>query len=212
MSNKQTISFLLETILDDENRNISLRVTFFQAKTNESMVLNQDTIIELMNNRGYSRYFRFNEQIAGIVEELSEKIEELENSEPLSNVSFETPVIAMAIDAIAEVIIAEDSMQAFILLTPAKGGKSLELEQVKSILSEAGVVYGVEEQSLLELLRLARQSDSCENIEQLVAVAKQPVVGDDSQFIPLVDTANERILKPQLRADGTINMRKSGNT
>ena len=211
MSKKQTVSFLLETILDDDNRNVSLRATFLQAETNQSAVLNQDTIIELLKKHGYSQYFQFNEQIAGIAEELAKKLEELENSDAWSNQRFETPVVATAIDAIAEVIIAEDNMQASILLTPAKGGKQLELEQAKAILSESGVVYGVDEQSLLRLLQLARQSDSCDNIEKLIAVAKQPVVGHDSQFIPLVDTVNERILKPQLRDDGTIDMRELGD-
>ena len=211
MSKKHNISFFLETIIDDENRNISLRVTFLPSETNQSEDLNQETIIELLNKRGYSRYFRFNEQIAGISEELANKLEELENSDLLNKECFETPVIATAIDAIAEVIIAEDNMQASILLTPAKGGKQLELEQAKSNLSEAGVVYGVNEQLLVELLQLAKQSVSGENIEKLVAEAKQPVVGDDSQFIPLVDTANERILKPQLREDGTIDMRELGD-
>ena len=114
-------------------------------------------------------------------------------------------------DATAEVTIATDSLEAFITLTPAKGGKQLELVQVKSILSEEGVKFGVEGQLLIDLLQQAKQSKTGEPIEKLVARAKQPANGDDTQFIPLVDTANERVLKPQMRPDGTIDMRDLGN-
>jgi len=211
MSSRQTFSFFLETILDDSTRKISLRVNLRRCEAAKPRSINQNTIIELLEQRGYGKYFRFDAKISTIVDDLTQRLDALENGSTLYNDGFETPAVAEARDAFAEIKIADDAMQAHIILTPAKGGKQLDLDSCKAILSEGGVKSGIDEQRLFNLLQQARQSESDKNIEMLVARAKLPVRGEDTQFIPLVETANERILKPQLRPDGSIDMRELGN-
>ncbi len=211
MNTEKKISFLLETIVDDETHKVSLRVNFLLSDSNTQPAINKELVIGLLEQRGFSQYHRLDEKISAAVDEIRQKLADLESSSEFANETIETPVVAIAVDAKAEVTIATDSLEAFITLSPAKGGKQLELAQVKSILSEEGVKFGIEDQLLVDLLQQARQSKTGEAIEKLVARARQPVNGDDTQFIPLVDTANERILKPQLRPDGTIDMRDLGN-
>lgn len=211
MDAEKNISFLLETIVDDETHKVALRVSFLLSDSITQPAINKDIVNGLLDQRGFSQYHRLDEPISAAVDDIKQKLADLESSSELTNETFETPTVAVAVDATAEVTIATDSLEAFITLTPAKGGKQLELAQVKSILSEEGVKFGIEDQLLIDLLQQARQSKTDESIEKLVARAKQPANGDDTQFIPLVDTANERVLKPQMRPDGTIDMRDLGN-
>ncbi|MEZ0186171.1 MAG: DUF342 domain-containing protein [Candidatus Reddybacter sp.] len=211
METKKKISVLLETIVDDEIHKVSLRVNFLLSDSNTQPTITKDTVIGLLEQRGFSQYRRLDEQISAAIEDIKQKLADLESSSEPANETFETPVVAIAVDAKAEVKIAADSLEGFITLTPAKGGKQLKLAEVKSILSENGVKFGIEDQLLVDLLQQAQQSKTGKPIEKLVARAKQPVNGDDTQFIPLVDTANERVLKPQLRPDGTIDLRELGN-
>ncbi|MBQ0720645.1 MAG: DUF342 domain-containing protein [Gammaproteobacteria bacterium] len=211
MNAQNTVSLLLETIVDDETSSISLRVNFLLSELSKQPVINKDTIVGLLEQRGFSQYQQCDEEITTIVNDLKQKLEKLNASSDLANEKFETPVIAMAVDAKTEVIIADDNSEASISLTPAKGGKDLGLTGLKSALAEAGVTFGIEDQLILDLLQRARESKTGEDIKASVASARQAVAGNDTQFIPLVDTANERILKPQLRADGTIDMRELGN-
>lgn len=211
MDTKKKLSFLLETIVNDETHEVSLRVNFLISDSNTQSTINKDVIVKLLEQRGFSQYHPLDEQISAAVEDIKQKLKALESRSEFASETLETPVVAIAVDAKAEVKIATDSLEAFIMLTPAKGGKQLSLAQVKSILSEEGVKFGIEDQLLVDLLQQARQSKNGEAIEKLVARAKQPINGEDTQFIPLVDTANERVLKPQMRPDGTIDMRDLGN-
>ncbi len=211
MTTQQTVSFFLETVIDDKTRKVTLRVSVRWSDINEPPIITQETIIDLLKQRGFSEFYRFDENISAIILDLATRLESLQSGSDEFQDVFETSVIAEAKDAVAEIKIADDASEAYLILTPAKGGKQYDLDGIKAFLIDGEVTDGVEDQRLFDLLQAVRQSETGDKIEKLVAVAQPPVDGEDTKFIPLVDTANERILKPQLREDGTINMRELGN-
>ena len=211
MSTQETVSFLLETIFDEGPRKVSLRVSVRRSDASAPPPITPNSIIKLLEQRGYAQYFRFDDSISIIVDDLTKRLKALNSGSKLYEDSYETPAIAEAHDAIGLVEISEDALEVYLTITPAKGGVQLDLDSATSILKNAGVKYGIEKQFLMQLLQQASQSETGDDIKMLVAKAKAPVNGEDTQFIAMVETASERILKPQLRPDGTIDMRELGN-
>src|SRR5450830_1131085 len=66
-------------------------------------------------------------------------------------------LVAHRLDAKITVQVAPDGMTAFLSITPPQGGKAATVEEVKRVLAEAGVVFGVDEAAL----QLIGQMGSC---------------------------------------------------
>ena len=206
-----SVSLFLETIFDEQSRQVSLRVSFRRIEQNTPITNSSNTILDLLEKRGFGNYFIFDDQISLVVNDIAERLEMLQNINDDKDVQFETSVIAEARDATATVAINDDQMQATVILMPARGGKHLDKDWLIAILADNNVVHGIDEQEIFNLLLEARNTESKDAIERLIASGTLPVRGEDTQFIPLVETANERILKPQIRPDGTIDMRELGD-
>lgn len=59
-------------------------------------------------------------------------------------------VIGEIVDGAFELEISEDKLQVFLTLHPAKGGRGVQLGDVRTALAEHGIVYGVDEETLLQ--------------------------------------------------------------
>ncbi|MFT5452981.1 MAG: hypothetical protein ACI9N9_002479, partial [Enterobacterales bacterium] len=123
----------------------------------------------------------------------------------------ESDSIAEAIDATAEVEINDTKLEAILSISASEGGREISLNEAEGLLEKAGVTYGIDNSKIEELLEVARKSPPGETSSAGVAFALMPVTGDDAHFLPLIDTANERILKPRLREDGSVNMLDLGD-
>ncbi len=65
----------------------------------------------------------------------------------------EMPVVNIANDSTASVQISSDEMKAYIMLTPPRaGGFDLDLDEIRSILNNNGVVVGINDEALIELI------------------------------------------------------------
>jgi uncharacterized protein (DUF342 family) len=115
--------------------------------------------------------------------------------------SFEIP-IAEKRDASVVVGVAADSSVAWLQVSPARGGKSLQRADVASALQMAGVVFGIDEKAVLQACKATMPT----KIE--VAFQKPPVDGVDAEFKVLIETVATRV--PQVNEQGLIDFRELG--
>ncbi|WP_213607665.1 FapA family protein [Pseudoalteromonas sp.] len=120
-------------------------------------------------------------------------------------------VIAKAINAQLTINIDEKNMLVEASLVTAKGGKLLNMEQAIEVLTQAGVKKGISSHALEQLLaqQFEQPSGSLHTAE--VAFGKTPKVGNDAKFVRLCCTAQDRILSPQAKGGGKVDMRNLGD-
>jgi len=204
-------TFMIEPIPNADETKVVLRATARFVNKSVYVPITIEYIHQLLDQRGFGK-FRFNEEpLQEITEALSEALEQVENEDDIKDLSLEKDYVAEAIDAFAEAEISENKLEAVMDITPAQGGKNLTLNDAEQLLEDVGVTYGIDKAKILALLSKAQQSAGTERCHDTVAFALMPVSGEDAQFIPLVETANERILKPRLLADGTVDMHDLGD-
>jgi|TARA_B100000929_G_scaffold160893_1_gene127240 uncharacterized protein (DUF342 family) len=121
-----------------------------------------------------------------------------------------TLVVASKHDATLEVKISDDKMQAIGELTVAEGGKVMSLEDAKKELIKAGVARGYKQAFLEKLLQQQFELPAGTKTEGVLAKGRLPIDGQPSKFVPQVETLKDRLKKPKLREDGTVDMRDFG--
>ena len=114
---------------------------------------------------------------------------------------FSVPV-AQRCDATIEIQIADDEMTAHLTLMPARGGKATTLGDVLQALTDAGVVFGVNNAALLHAIKTEQWHQIA------IAEARNPVHGGDSSFEALVENPPNRA--PMVDANGFIDYRERG--
>ncbi|MCP4413668.1 MAG: DUF342 domain-containing protein [Gammaproteobacteria bacterium] len=204
-------SFIVEPVLSTDETKVSLRATARMINKSVHKPVIPESIIELLKNRGYGKFKTDANQIDEITSAFSEALDQVTNEDDIKGLSFETDTIAEAIDAIGEVDIPKDKLTARLTITSAQGGRPLTLDATEALLKDAGVTYGIDTDTISALISESRQKEGLEKCSGEVAFALLPVAGEDAKFVPLVETANERILRPRLRADGTVDMLDLGD-
>lgn len=121
-----------------------------------------------------------------------------------------TLIVATKHDAILDIVITDDKMFAVGELTLAQGGKEVSLNEAKKKLVEAGVVRGYKQIFLERLLAKQLELQPGEIAKGILAKGRQAVDGNASQFIPAVKTLEDRLKKPKLKEDGSVDMRDFG--
>ncbi len=210
MSDKKP-TFLIEPILNEDETKVSIRATARFVESSAYKAVSVESIIDTLEKRGYGKYRLSTEAVEEIVIALSEAETQIKSQDDIQESKIESDVIAEAFNATGEVEISDGKMSAVLSITSAEGGKDLSLKEVLQLLEDAGVSYGIDDEKITELLTQVRQSEAAQTNSEMVAVAREPVKGKDTEFIPLVETANERVLKPKLRDDGTVDMLDLGD-
>ena len=114
---------------------------------------------------------------------------------------FAVPV-AQRRDAAIQIQVARDEMTAHLTLVAAQGGKAATLGDILQALTDAGVVFGVNDDILLH----ASESGHVDQVA--IAEAKKPVNGDNSLFQALIEDPPNRA--PLLDENGFIDYRERG--
>jgi uncharacterized protein (DUF342 family) len=110
-------------------------------------------------------------------------------------------VIGAVVDGAFELEITEDKLQVFLTLQPPKGGRSVQLSDVRAMLAQHGVVYGVDEQLLLQ----AVESGSAGEV--LIASGIAPKEGMPTRFESLLT----REPGPEVDENALVDYRNLGN-
>lgn len=106
--------------------------------------------------------------------------------------------------------ISPDKMQASLKLTAAWGGKQIDLPEILTHLKKNNVCMGLSKlkiQALLKQLSTLKPGEICQSE---IAQGKAPVNGLNAVLERKVFLARERLLQPQEREDGSVDMRNFG--
>ncbi|WP_394131570.1 DUF342 domain-containing protein [Shewanella maritima] len=120
-------------------------------------------------------------------------------------------VIADRFDGHAEVVISDDKMQATLTLHSAYGGKDVALPDILKVLKANNVKMGLSKPKIFGLIKRLDILPPGEQASDVIAVGKLAENGQHAELTRKVSLARERLLKPQERDDGTVDMRNLGS-
>ena len=203
-------TFIVKVLTTEDAKEVYLHAAARMVAPSVAPPLDHNFIYNLIESNGYGKYQKDQQAIDELVAALQETVAQITSEEDAESVEFDTQSIAYAENAEISVSLTSDKMSANATIVPARGGKDVSLDEVKAVLEENGITYGISDDAIHTLIKESLTTES-DHVEAEVAFGKAPINGDDAQFIPLVPTAMERILKPQLREDGTVDMHDLGD-
>lgn len=203
-------TFIIKVLTTEDAKEVYLHAEARMVAASVAPPLDHNFIYNLIEANGYGKYQKDQQAIDELVVALQETVVQITNEEDAESVVFDTQSIAYAENAEITVTVPSDKMSATATIIPARGGKDVTIDEVKAVLEENKVTYGVDDEAIHTLIKASLTTED-DHVEGEVAFGKEPVNGEDAQFIPLVPTAMERILKPQLREDGTVDMHDLGD-
>jgi len=118
--------------------------------------------------------------------------------------------IARRQDARLLIQVEKDQMSARAQITADWGGQPLTLAQLQEALAASPVRMGVSERLLAAALQAASSAAPGAQLSPVIALGRAAKHGQDTRLERLVETAAERILKPQERDHGKVDMRDLG--
>ncbi len=160
-------------------------------------------IVKWLVEHNVASYFRFEESIERILLKINDPTDEW-RGEP------DDVIVAERRDASVIARIDDGKMTAFLRVNGACGGNPIRGNDLLVALKRAHIARGVKKQTLQKLLTASVRLKPGEYLEVLIAVGKWPIIGDDSKLVYLVPDSKSRILRPQERDDGTVDMRDLG--
>jgi|GEM_PF-212581 len=126
---------------------------------------------------------------------------------PSENYSQEVAVI---VDARLTITIDDDDMLATASVTSAWGGEPLTRPRLLAELKSCNISTGIQRTGINQILQHCIEAPAGTTIEVIIAKGRPPIHGKNARFEALVEDARKRILKPQEREDGTVDMRDLG--
>ncbi|MCH1920697.1 FapA family protein [Shewanella sp. A3A] len=106
---------------------------------------------------------------------------------------------------------SNDKMQASMTLVAPWGGKQPTLPDILRSLKEKGINMGLSRAKIEAMLHKLPQLNAGESVSGVIAIGKPAINGIHASLIRKVPLARERLLHPQEREDGTVDMRNLGS-
>ena len=108
------------------------------------------------------------------------------------------------------IILSKDSMQAEMNLTAGWGDNQISIDDILAELNNSNIHLGIDKQKITEQLTQLSSLSPGEQVKITVAEGQLPINGKDAELKRQVSLARERLLQPQLKADGNVDMRNLG--
>ena len=192
------------SLVNNKNNNIDLVLS--PVKTQK--ILTEADIHELIEGSEYSHLHIDNSNIKNAIAELNSVLKPLQESHTGREIKYQ---ILERIDATYSIEIAPDNMSASVEITTARGGKHLSPKAILSAAQDANVSKGFSKDQLINLAKKAAKEPAGSIVKGEIAQGKLPIDGKDAYIKLLVESAQDRILKPKKREDGTVDMRDLGD-
>ena len=109
-----------------------------------------------------------------------------------------------------EIILNKDNMQAEVNLTAGWGEHQIALADILDELSNNNIHIGIDKQKITEQLKQLSILSPGEQVKIIVAEGQHPIHGKNAELKRQVSLARERLLQPQIKADGNVDMRNLG--
>ncbi|QSX33108.1 DUF342 domain-containing protein [Shewanella avicenniae] len=106
---------------------------------------------------------------------------------------------------------SNDKMQATMTIVAAWGGRTVQLPDVLHHLKKEGISMGLSRLKIEAMLKKVQVLKPGESVSSVIAHGKAAVNGTHAKIERKVPLARERLLHPQEREDGTVDMRNLGS-
>lgn len=129
---------------------------------------------------------------------------------PETEIDVQPIMIAERLDAQLTITTDSKNMQATAKIVSAYGGKHINLDDMIEGLKQAKVIQGILKKTLHLLIKKSKICKPGQTYQAIIAKGKEPIHGKNAELKRLVETPNERIMKPKDNGDGTVDMRDLG--
>ena len=192
------------SLVNNDKNNIDLVLSPVKTKTE----LTEADIHELVENSGYSNLYVVNGNIKNAIAELKSVLKPLQENHTGREIKYQ---ILERRDAIFAIEIDSDNMSATAEITTALGGKHLNAKEILDAAQAAHVCKGFSKDALVKLAERASKEPAGSIVKGEIAHGKLPIDGKDAYIKNLVESAQDRILRPKEREDGSVDMRDLGD-
>lgn len=191
-------------LLDNDKKNVDLVL----EPIKDGASIDEAAIYKIIESSEYTQLFVNTSNIRNAITELKSVLKPLQDGQAGRKISWQ---ILERVDAKINISIDKDEMSATAEITPAQGGKILTAKSILDAAKASGVKKGFSKESLLKLAQLAAKAERTDKVTECIAIGKEPIKGKDARIKHLVESAQERILRPKEREDGSVDMRDLGD-
>ncbi|REL27845.1 DUF342 domain-containing protein [Thalassotalea euphylliae] len=170
--------------------------------------INEATIKGLIQASEFTALFVNAANIKNALAELDSVLKPLEEGQSGREIRYE---ILTRKDATITIQIGSEEMSAEAEITSAMGGAHLTAKAILDAAKAAGVKKGFSKEDLLKLAHMAAKAEPGTLVKHAIAAGREAVNGKDARIKPLVQSAQERILRPKKQEDGRVDMRDLGD-
>ncbi|MGB1262381.1 MAG: DUF342 domain-containing protein [Cognaticolwellia sp.] len=192
------------SLVSNEKNNIDLVLSPVKTKG----ALTQVHIYELIENSEFSHLYVDDNSIKNAIAELNNALKILQDEQVGQEIKYQ---ILERRDASVAIIIEQDNMSASAEISTALGGQHLTAKAILNAAQSAGVCKGFSKEQLIKLAQQAAKEPAGAIVKGEIAHGKRPIDGKDSRIKLLVESAQDRILQPKKREDGSVDMRDLGD-
>ncbi len=191
-------------LVSNKKNNIDLVLSPIKTKT----PLTEVNIHELIENSEYSNLFVENGNIKNAIAELNSVLKPLQENQAGREIKYQ---ILERRDATISISIEKDNMSASAEISTALGGQHMSAKAILNAAQAANVSKGFSKEQLIQLAKQAAKEPAGSIVKGEIAHGRLPTDGKDSRIKLLVESAQDRILKPKKREDGSVDMRDLGD-
>ncbi|NGN97572.1 DUF342 domain-containing protein [Grimontia sp. S25] len=194
---------MLQQLLRLSNDGRRVYMTVVPKADQDAPQIEKKHIVDWLIQHKVASFFRFEETIEAVLVKINASTDEWKG-EP------DDVVVAERRDATVSARFDDEKMTAFLRVNGACGGNPIKGNDLLAALKASQIVRGVKKQTLQKLLTASARLKPGEYLEVPIANGKWPIRGDDSKLAYLVQDSKSRVLRPQEREDGTVDMRDLG--
>lgn len=191
-------------LVANNKNNIDLVLSPVKTKT----LLTEVSIHELIQSSEFSNLYVDNGSVKNAIAELNSVLKPLQENQTGREITYQ---ILERRDATVSIRIENDNMSASAEISTALGGKHMGAKAILNAAQDAGVTKGFSKEQLIVLAKQAAKEPAGSLVKGEIAQGKMPIDGKDSRIKLLVESAQDRILKPKKREDGSVDMRDLGD-
>jgi len=170
--------------------------------------ITEATIQELIANSEFKNLYVESGNIKNALAELNSVLKPLQANKSGREICYQ---ILERRDASITISIENDEMSATAEISTALGGKNLSAKAILTTAQESGVSKGFTKEQLLKLAHKAAKEPAGTIVKGEIAQGRDAVNGKNSKIKLLVQSAQDRILRPKERDDGSVDMRDLGD-
>ncbi len=137
-----------------------------------------------------------------------------ESSEEIAALQIASPTVSVVIAerraAHVELQLSADNMQCHLLIETSYGSSNPSAEDLAQFLADQGVIFGVRQNILQGLANRLENLPPGSRVQELIAEGSAAGVTRETELRYVVEPLEDRLMQPQLRDDGTVDMHDFG--